>query len=149
MKFLTWQKAKVLPTSRKFIWLLQQHSLKNKNLPVCQYTSTDQREKKQLGFTASTKQTLDEAFKFLQDIIDGKPCVITESQKFFSLLPKDLTMDCIRSFFFELYEIAVRAEMPSAVCIKRFLTIIPGGKRLFIERKYSIKVQMSANDMAE
>ena len=39
--------------------------------------------------------------------------------------------------------------MPSDVCIKRFLTIIPGGKRLFIERKDPIKVQISANDMAE
>ena len=82
---------------------------------------------KQLAFIALTEQTLDEAFKFLQDIIDVKPIVITESQKFFSLLLKDLTMDCIRSFFFELYEIAVRAEITSDVCIKRFLTIIPGG----------------------
>ena len=34
---------------------------------------------RQLAFTAATKASQDEAFKFLEDMIDGSPCVFTES----------------------------------------------------------------------
>ena len=104
---------------------------------------------KQLAFTASSKKDIDEAFTFLEEIIDGKPCVITECQKFFKLAPKNLEIDGIRSFFFELWDIAERAKISSDVCIKRFLSVIPGGKKLFGEREETIKNDMTSTGMAE
>ena len=82
-------------------------------------------------FQASVKATLDEAFKFLEERIDGAPCIITESEKFFSLKPTDNSTDGMRSFFFQLHEQAKRAEIPSDVFIKRFLTNVPGGKKIY------------------
>ena len=94
---------------------------------------------KQLAFTASEKDTLQNAFKFLEDLIDGPPCKFTESSKFFNLLPANTTMEGIRSYFFQLDEIARRADIPSDVLIMRFLTNIPGGKKMFESRKAEIK----------
>ena len=37
---------------------------------------------KQLAFTASEEETLQAAFKFLEDLIDGPPCKFTESTQF-------------------------------------------------------------------
>ena len=42
---------------------------------------------KQLTFTASEEETLQAAFKFLEDLFDGPPCKFTESTKFFNMLP--------------------------------------------------------------
>ena len=96
---------------------------------------------KQLAFTASTKESLDAAFKFLEELIDGRPCVITESGKFFNLMPRETSMDAIRSYYFELFELSTRAEIPSDVFLKRFLTVAPGGKKLFNDKKDDIKAQ--------
>ena len=95
---------------------------------------------KQLAFTAATKDTLDIAFKFLEDLIDGRPCIFTESMKFFQLMPKDTSIDGIRSYYFELHEISTRAEITPDVFLKRFLSNTPGGKKLFNEKKDVIKV---------
>ncbi|NQZ52434.1 MAG: hypothetical protein HRT95_20365 [Moritella sp.] len=51
---------------------------------------------KQLAFTAATKTTLDLAFTFLEDIIDGSPYIFTESCKFFNMISSDTSMDGIR-----------------------------------------------------
>ena len=81
---------------------------------------------RQLAFTAATKASQDEAFNFLEDMIDGSPCVFTESAKFFNMLPKNTTIDGIRSYYFELHEVAPRAEISRDVYAKRFLTNVPG-----------------------
>jgi hypothetical protein len=88
---------------------------------------------RRLAFTASGKETTDAAFKFLEDLIDGKPCVFTECTKFFCMMPENTSLDSIRSYFFELHEVATRAEIPNDVCVKRFLTNVPGGKKLYDE----------------
>ena len=66
---------------------------------------------RQLTFTAATKASQDEVFKFLEDIIDESPCVFTESAKFFNMLPVNTTIDGLRSYYFELQEVAIRAEI--------------------------------------
>ena len=67
---------------------------------------------RQLTFTAATKASQDEVFKFLEDLIDESPCVFTESAKFFNmLLPVNTTIDGLRSYYFELQEVAIRAEI--------------------------------------
>ena len=88
---------------------------------------------RQLAFTAATK-----AFKFLEGMIDGSPCVFTESAKFFNMLPKSTTIDGLRSYYFELHEVALRAEISREVFAKRFLTNVPGGKKLFEDHKAEI-----------
>ena len=65
----------------------------------------------QLAFTAATKASQDEVFKFLEDMIDESPCVFTESAKFFNMLPVNTTIDGLRSYYFELQEVAIRAEI--------------------------------------
>ena len=115
-------------------------------LPV--YIHRTEGEKK-LAFTAASKNDLKEAFKFLADLIDGAPCVYTEYAKFFSLLPKSTTIDGIRSYFFELWELASKAKVPSHVCLMRFLTNVPGGKKLFDSFQDDIKDEMDDAAMAE
>ena len=67
---------------------------------------------RQLAFTAATKASQDEAFKFLEDMIDGSPCVFTESaSSSFNILPINNTIDGLRSYYFELQEVALRAEI--------------------------------------
>ena len=64
-----------------------------------------------LAFTAATKASQDEVFKFLEDMIDESPRVFTESAKFFNMLPVNTTIDGLRSYFFELQEVAIRVEI--------------------------------------
>ena len=66
---------------------------------------------RQLAFTAAPKASQDEVFKFLEDMIDESPCVFTESAKFFNMLPVNTTMDGLRSYYFELQEVAIREEI--------------------------------------
>ena len=103
---------------------------------------------KQLAFTASEEETLQAAFKFLEDLIDGPPCKFTESAKFFNMLPVNTSMDGIRSYFFQLDEVARRADIPSDVLIMRFLTNVPGGKKLFESKKDKIKSGLNAAGVA-
>ena len=93
---------------------------------------------RQLAFTAATKSSQDEAFKFLEDMIDGSPCVFTESTKFFNMLPKNTTIDGLRSYYVEQHEVALRAKLSREVFAKRFLTNVPGGKKLFEDNKVEI-----------
>ena len=109
------------------------------------YIHRTQGERK-LAHTAAAKTTVDIAFKFLEDIIDGSPCVFEESAKFFTLKPENLSVDCIRSYFFELQEVAVRAEMSNVAFMKRFLTNIPGGKKLYDDNKAKIKADQLDTD---
>ena len=102
-----------------------------------------------LAFAAAAKDTLANGFKFLEEIIDGKICIITECEKFFALMPKELSMDGIRSYYFELYELATRAEMQPDVFVKRFLTNIPGGRKLYVEKKAAIKADMTADNVTD
>ena len=66
---------------------------------------------RQLAFTAATKASQDEVFKFLEDMIDENPCVFTESAKFFNMFPVNATIDGLRSYYFELQDVAIRAEI--------------------------------------
>ena len=66
---------------------------------------------RQLAFTAATKASQDEVFKFLEDMIDESSCVFTENTKFFKMLPVNTTIDGLRSYYFELQEAAIRAEI--------------------------------------
>ena len=77
-------------------------------LPLCIHRTEGER---QLAFTAATKASQDEAFKFIEDMIDESPCVFTESAKFFNMLPVNTTIDGLRSYYFELQEVAIRAEI--------------------------------------
>ena len=71
-------------------------------------------------------------------MIDESPCVFTESAEFFNMLPVNATIDGIRSYYFELHEVALRAEISRDVFAKRFLTNFPGGKKLFEDNKAEI-----------
>ena len=115
-------------------------------LPV--YIHRTEGEKK-LAFTTATKGSLKEAFQFLADLIDGAPCVYTQYAKFFNLLPESSTIDGIRSYFFELWEVACKAKVPSHVCLMRFLSNVPGGKKLFESFHDDIKNEMDDAAMAE
>ena len=105
-------------------------------LPVYVHRTDGER---QLAFTAATKESIDAAFTFLELMIDGKPCVFTESAKFFNMKPNDTSIDGIRSYFFELYEVSTRAEIDGPVFARRFLTNVPGGKKLFEDKIAAIK----------
>ena len=96
-----------------------------------------------IAFQASDKSSLDEAFKYLEELIDGTPWILTECEKFFSMKPKDTSVDSIRSYFFQLHEQSKRAEMSSDVLLKLFLTNISGGKKMFKEKKDLIKTGMT------
>lgn len=109
-------------------------------LPV--YLNRSEGEKN-IAFQAAEKATLDDAFKFLEELIDGSPCIITECEKFFSLKPSSCSTDSIRSYFFQLNEQAKRAEIKADVFIKRFLTNIPGGKKLYKDKKDDITDEMT------
>ena len=54
------------------------------------------------------------------------------------MLPKNTTIDGIRSYYFELHTVALRAEISRDVFAKCFLTNIPGGKKLFEDNKAEI-----------
>ena len=71
---------------------------------------------RQLAFTAATKASQDEVFKFLEDMIDESPCVFTESAKFFNMLPVNTTIDGLCSYYFELQEVAIREEISRGIC---------------------------------
>ena len=105
---------------------------------------------KQLAFTAASKDTLEDAFKFLEEFIDGAPCLFTESNKFFDLKPSDpKSMDSVRSYYFELMEISDRADMTSDTFLKRFFTNIHGGKKIMKDVADDIKVDMSSQDLLD
>lgn len=100
---------------------------------------------KNLAHAAAGKDTLDEAFTYLEELIDGAPCQFAESTKFFELsLGGNVTMDSIRSYYFELYEISTRAGMPTNAFAMRFLSNIPGGKKFYDSFKDSIKISMTS-----
>ena len=103
---------------------------------------------KELAFTASEEADVKAAFKFLEDLIDGPPCRFTESMTFFNLLPVNSSMDGIRSYFFQLAEIAKRADITTDVFIMRFLTNIPGGIKLFESKKDKIKNDLDSAGVA-
>lgn len=63
------------------------------------------------------------------------------------MVPIDKAMGGIRSYYFDLLEQADRAEIQSDFFIKRFLSNIPGGKKLFIEKKNQIKANMSSDEI--
>ena len=48
-----------------------------------------------------------------------------------------------------MHEAAIKAEIQTDVCIKRFLSLMPGGKKIFVEKKSSIKNEMTADEVAE
>ena len=103
---------------------------------------------KQLAFAAATKDTLDEAFTFLEEFIDGPPCVFSESSRFFDLKPNDITsMDSIRSYYFELLEVSGRAKIPGDTFLKRFLTNIPGGNKIMTEIEDDMKPTMTGEQL--
>ena len=108
-------------------------------LPIYIHRTTGEKE---LAYQASTKDTLKEAFKFLQELIDGPICRFQLSEEFFSLRPANQSMDAIRSYYFELYEISKAAAIPTDIFVMRFLTHITGGKRLFNSFKDDIKAEL-------
>ena len=83
---------------------------------------------RQLAFTAATKASQDEVFKFLEDMIDESPCVFTESVKFFSMLPVNTTIDGLRSYYFELQEVAIREEISRGYLLNVSSSTSPGEK---------------------
>jgi hypothetical protein len=131
----------------KKVFLASTATLKPEQRLACLplYIHRTQGERK-LAHTAAAKATVDLAFKFLEDIIDGSPCVFTESAKFFNMKPENLSVDCIRSYFFELQEVAVRAEMSNVAFMKRFLTNIPGGKKFYVDNEADIKADKLDTD---
>ena len=56
----------------------------------------------------------------------------------FNMLPINNTIDGLRSYYFELQEVALRAEISRGVFAKRFFTNVPGGKKLFEDNKAEI-----------
>ena len=99
-------------------------------LPIYIYRTEGE---KQIAFAAVNEEDINKAFKFLEDNIDGPPCLFTESSKFFDIKSRDSTfMDAIRSYYFELLKVATHVEMSGEAFLKRFFTNIPGGKR-FLE----------------
>lgn len=115
-------------------------------LPV--YIHRTEGEKK-LAITAAEHSTLKDAFTFLEELIDGPPCRYTESTKFFNLLPEDNSIDGIRSYYFELCELAERAKIPSDICIMRFLTNVPGGKKIFESKEDEVKADLNVGGLAD
>ena len=132
----------------KKIYLASTATLKDEQklacLPLYIHRSEGER---QLAFTATKEENVNAAFTFLEELIDGAPCKFTESDKFFNLLPCNTSMDGLRSYYFQLSEIAVRAEIPSDVFIMRFLTNAPGGKRVFKEYKDTVKAGLDVAGM--
>ena len=90
-----------------------------------------------LAFTAATKASQDKLFKFLEDMIDESPCVFTESAKFFNMLPVNTTIDGLRSYFFELQEVAIRAEISRGYLLN-VSSPTSLGKKLFEDNKAEI-----------
>jgi hypothetical protein len=133
----------------KKIFLASTATLKDEQQRACLPIYVHRTEgEKQLAYSAAAKTTLTLAFKFLEDFIDGSPCIFTESTNFFAMKPKhDQSMDAIRSYYFELLEVSTRAEISRDVFLKRFFTNIPGGKKLFDDSKAKIKNDMSVDDV--
>ena len=80
---------------------------------------------RKLAYTAASKSSLKGAFQYLEDLIDGSPCVFTESDTFFNMKLQNVSVDNIRSYYFELLEVASRAKMDTLTFLLRFLTNIP------------------------
>ena len=94
-------------------------------LPLYIYRTEGER---QLAFTAATKAFQDKVFKFLEDMIDESPCEFTESAKFFNILPVNATIDGLRSYYFELHEVAIRAEISRGYLLNVSSPMYLGGK---------------------
>ena len=133
------------------IFLAATATLKDDQRRACLPIYVDRTEgEKQIAFAASAEESLEKAFKFLEDYIDGPPCLYTESAKFFDMKPKDTrSMDSIRSYYFELLEVTFRADMSGDAFLKRFFTNIQGGKRLLEEVKDELKHEMSKTVLME
>ena len=86
---------------------------------------------RQLTFTAATKTSQDEVFKFLENMIDESPCVFTESAKFFNMLPVNTTIDGLRSYYFELQEVVIRAEISRGYLLNVSSPTYPGEKAVW------------------
>ena len=95
---------------------------------------------KELAYQASEKTTLDAAFTFLEELIDGPPCEFLQAEEFFAMKPNGTSMDAVRSYFFELYEVSKSAKMPTDVFIKRFLSNVLGGKKLYDSNKTRLSI---------
>jgi hypothetical protein len=102
---------------------------------------------KELAYQASEKESLDAAFTFLEELIDGPPCEFLESEEFFKLNPKGPSVDAIRSYFFELYGVSKSAKIPTDVFLKRFLSNVSGGKKLYDSNKEAIKTGLSDDEI--
>lgn len=101
----------------------------------------------ELAYQATEKDSIDLAFKFLEDIIDGPPCEYLEAADFFAKKPEGESMDAIRSYFFELYEVSKRANITTDVFLKRFLSELPLGKQIYDANKDKIKVGLSNDEV--
>jgi hypothetical protein len=102
---------------------------------------------KELAYQAATKDTIQNAFKFLEELIDGPPCEFLLSMEFFSKKPKNGSMDAVRSYFFELYDLSQSAKIPTDVFLKRFLTQVPSGKKLYDSNKDKIKPDLGSAEV--
>ena len=99
----------------------------------------------ELAYQASEKETLDAAFKFLEQLIDGPPCEFLQSVEFFAKKPSNGSMDAVRSYFFELYEVSKTAKIPTDVFLKRFPSQVPSGKKLYDSNKDKVKAGLDSN----
>ena len=53
--------------------------------------------------------------------------------------PKEGSIEAIRSYFFEMYEVSKRAKIPTDVFLKRFLSQVPAEKQLYDSNKSKIR----------
>ena len=93
----------------------------------------------EVAYQAAEKNSLEEAFKFIEGIIDGPPCEFQETEEFFNMKPKEGSIEAIRSYFFEMYEVSKRAKIPTDVFLKRFLSQVPAEKQLYDSNKSKIR----------
>ena len=103
---------------------------------------------KELAHQAASKNTIDEAFTFLEELIDGTPSQYIVAEEFFSMKPKDQSIDSVRSYYFQLYETSVIAGFPSDVFLQRFFTNIVGGKKLYDSFKQDVKENLDQSAIA-
>ena len=98
---------------------------------------------------ACEKDSLVNALKELESLIDGDPSRITRVNEFWPLKPTSKSNIDLVSYFFSLKNEAAFAGITNEMLVIKFLDAVPGGERIFESNKDKIKADMEISAVTE
>lgn len=113
-------------------------------LPLYVCRSTAERE---IARHAAKKATLADAFKEIEELIDGKKSRIDYVNKFCDIKAEDKSPEGLTSLFFTLKSVGEDAEIAGDLILSRFISFMNNGEKIYEDNKTEIKAADSDDKM--